>query len=182
VLYSPESTSAPFMIEQVPAFITAVKNAGPVIYAAVLIATSLLLFLPPGTVEAMGLEEFRSTYRTWLGVGWLSSASLLGVHAAAGAVRQVGAGWRRWRVHRRLHKALHDLTFDEKLLLRKFVVEGETTLYQSISDGVAQGLVAKTILFRSSNLSVPGTPGVVFPYNLQPYALRALSKNPSLLE
>lgn len=167
------------MIEQVPAFITAVKNAGPVIYAAVLIATSLLLFLPPGTVEAMGLEEFRSTYRVWLGVGWLFSASLLGVHAVAAVGRLVGAGWHRWRFGRRLREALRDLTLEEKRLLREFVVDGKNTLYRSISDGVAAGLVAKFIICRASNLSEPGG---LFPFNLQPYARTVLTKNLGLLE
>ena len=73
------------------------------------------------------------------------------------------------------------LTADEKQMLRPYIFAGENTVYESIYDGVANGLVAKRILYRASNLSVPGTPGVLFPFNLQPQARIELTKHPDFL-
>jgi hypothetical protein len=42
-------------------------------------------------------------------------------------------------------------------------------------DGVAMGLEAKKIIYRSSNISAPGG---TFPYNMQPYARKILNENP----
>jgi hypothetical protein len=39
------------------------------------------------------------------------------------------------------------------------------------------GLVAKGVVYRASQVSVPGQPGMQFPFNLQPYARKLLTKN-----
>jgi len=64
---------------------------------------------------------------------------------------------------------LSTLSMREKEFLRTYIDQDTDTRYANVSDGVVGGLTAKTIVFRSSNLGVPGTLQE-FPYNLQPWA------------
>lgn len=158
------------MLEWFGPFVTAIKNAGPLLYAAALIAALLLLFLPEPIVTQIGLTDFRVAYRRELGATLILSASLLAVQASFG-VGQFGKGlWKEWEFNRSARATLRELTAAEKEFLRPYIVDGQNTKYVSIYDGVANGLQAKGIIYRASQLSVPGTPGVLFPWNLQPYA------------
>jgi hypothetical protein len=63
-----------------PPILNAIKNAGPPIYTAALVATSLLLFLPDPVIAQLGLDGVRDTYRMALGLTFVGSASLVAVH------------------------------------------------------------------------------------------------------
>ncbi len=54
----------------------------------------------------------------------------------------------------------------------------KNTLNSSIQDGESRGLEAKKIVYRSSNV---GNLVTGFPYNLQDYMRRLLTKRPELL-
>lgn len=166
------------MLEWLGATISAVKNAGPSIYGAALISTLLLLFLPEEVIGQLGLTEFRHTNRTYAGLVLVVSASLLAVSLVSVALPSIRVQWETRKLNKTALQALRELTEDEKDFLRPFM-QGENTRYARVSDGVAQGLVAKTLVYRASNLSVPGGG---FPFNLQPYARRLLNDHPELLE
>ncbi|EGO95204.1 hypothetical protein APM_1967 [Acidiphilium sp. PM] len=70
------------------------------------------------------------------------------------------------------------LTEDEKLFLRPYIIDGANTRMANITNGVAGGLVAKGIIFRSSNV---GTVFSGFSYNLQPISRKILTGRPDLL-
>jgi len=84
-----------------------------------------------------------------------------------------------WRIEQSVRGTLSELTEDEKSFLRHYIVDGQNTKYAQISDGVAKGLQAKNVVFRASNVSVPGGS---FPFNLQPVARRILTKRRQLLD
>jgi len=74
---------------------------------------------------------------------------------------------------------LQSLTPAERSVLAEYIVFNKSTTQQLISDGVAQGLVHKTILYRSTILS---DEWLAFGYNLQPWASKMLRAQPELLE
>jgi superinfection exclusion protein B len=166
-------------LEWIGALITAVKNAGPPIYAAVLIATLLLLLLPDHVVAQIGLDEFVKSYRMYIGIGLIASASLLSVHILSAVASFLLEPLEAWRLNRTGLRTLQALTEAEKEFIRPYIRQGENTRYTSVSNGVAQGLVAKGLLYRASTLSIPGGQ---FPFNLQPYARALLQKQPTLLD
>jgi hypothetical protein len=159
--------------------LTKLKDAGPLIYAAVLIACLLLLFLPRYFITELGLDTFVKSYRMYVGVGVLASASLLSAHLIVFIANFVSEPLAAWRLDKIWLKTLAELTEAEKEFLRPYIASGQNTQYASISDGVPQGLQAKHLIFRASTLSIPGG---LFPYNLQPYARRLLKEHPHLLE
>jgi hypothetical protein len=81
--------------------------------------------------------------------------------------------------HRRWSKVLLDLTSEEKDLLRQFTVEGKTAVSAPISDPVVSTLTVKKVLVRTSNLGHPGS--MSFPFTLQPWARKVLTRNAKLL-
>jgi hypothetical protein len=167
------------VIESIAPIIIAVKKAGPPVYAAVLIACSLLLFLPDPVLARFGLAEFLQSYRTYVGVGFVASLSLLSVTVLSIVTSPILSTFEDWRFRRQGLRTLRELTNAEKEFLRPYIRAGENTHYAPISDGVAQGLVGKNLIYRASQVS---TSGMNFPYNLQPSARRLLTEHAELLD
>jgi hypothetical protein len=165
-------------MEWIGSVFSTVINGGWKLYLAVLIASSALLFLPDTTIAQLGLEEVRHTYRTQIGVAFVLSASLIAARLISVLWDILLSPWYHWRFNRVIFKTLTELTLAEKSFLAPFITAGQNTQYAEMYDGVAKGLEAKKILYRSSNISAPGG---AFPYNLQSYARKMLVDHPSLL-
>jgi hypothetical protein len=131
--------------------------------------------------EMYGLQVPDELQR-WSTAGVAFGLAVLVVSLASHAAQIVGTWLNEWRLRRRLRSTLTDLTKAEKEFLRPYILQNENTRHQSIYDGVANGLEAKGIIYRASNFSVPGTPGIPFPWNLQPGARTVLNKKRHLLE
>jgi hypothetical protein len=168
------------VLEAIGSIITSIKNAGPTIYGAVFTGTLLFLFLPDPILSQLGLSEFRQMYRMYAGLLSIGSACLLTMYPVNFVIGLCKESILDWRIYRHQLATLSELTDDEKEFLRPFIYAKQNTVHSEISDGVANGLQAKKIVYRSSNMSVPGS--IHFPYNLQPYARKILTKRPELLD
>jgi hypothetical protein len=168
------------MLETIGPLIAAIKNAGPPIYGAVFMATTLLLFLPDPIIMQLGLAEFKQLYRSYAGIALIASASLLSVYLLSALTSFASIYWEDWRLSRKGLKTLRELTNDEKNFLRPFIVDGNNTQYVELSDGIATGLAGKRLIYRASQVSVPGS--MEFAYNLQPFARRLLTRHRHLLD
>ena len=164
------------------ATLAAIKNAGPAVYAAAFIGSGLILFLPDNLLGALGLTEFKLDYRTYLGAAFLGSACLLAAHIIFATGPFLKDSIKRWRFNHGTRDFLKNLTADEKAFLRPYIIDGENTLYKSAYDGVANGLMNKAIVYRASQISVPGAPGLQMPFNLSPIVRKILMRNPHYLE
>ncbi len=134
------------------------------------------ILLPVRISDLLGITEIISSNRVILGF----SAILFSVYLISFLVYEYLSGHlTQWIIIKRVKKRLNHLTEDEKDALRPYIVENKRTAHFRMSDGIAGGLAAKNVLFRSSNL---GSLGEVFPYNIQDYAFDYLNKNRRLLE
>lgn len=129
-------------------------------------------------LRSLGLEDIKHSYRTYAGIALIVSASLLMVNFISGVVHLVLRPWRDRQFNRAVYKMLCELTEDEKNFLRPFIFGNENTVTSPINDGVAGGLAAKKIIYRSSNVSF----GLEWPYNLQPTPRKLLTAHPELLD
>ncbi|MDH2346645.1 super-infection exclusion protein B [Bradyrhizobium sp. SSUT77] len=168
-------------METIASVVLALLKSGLRIYVAVLIAASAALFLPAGLLETLGISEFRNAHRMELGFAFLASASLVTGHLLFAVGNLVSKPFRQRKFARDLRETLETLTYDEKMFLQPYIHGGENSNIASYADGVANGLVAKKILYRASNASIPGTI-LAFPFNMQPYARKDLMKHPELLD
>jgi len=165
-------------MELVGSLLTAIINGGWKLYLAAFIASAALLFFPESLVSALGLDEIRHTYRTYAGVILITSASLLAVNIISFIVRLMLKPWRDRQFNRAVYRTLSDLTQAEKDFLREFIFGHANTVSAPVNDGVAGGLQAKQIIYRSSNISY----GLEWPYNLQPIPRKLLNAHPELLD
>jgi hypothetical protein len=158
--------------------ISAIVAAGTAIYAAVFIASGLMLFLPIPLISHLGLDELVKTYRMYVGLAFVISASLLLVGLLSFVWSLFSTPYQNWLFERNGVRLMEELTEEEKAFLRPYILNDQNSRVAPINDGVAQGLAAKRIIYRSSNI---GHLFSGFPYNLQPYMRRLLTKRPELL-
>lgn len=159
---------------------TKLLEQSPKILFAILIAGVLFLIAPASVLGSMSLNDF--WLRPYIGIVTILAAALLITHGGAHLVDRVKANRAKKkeqeeRVRFQL-ETLRSLTPAEKRALQPFIKESKTSVGFSIADGVAGGLVAKKILYRSANASF----GYSFPHNLQPWAREHLRKQSELLE
>lgn len=151
--------------EVITAIVDLLKQAPKVFFAGGL-AGLFLLMAPNSIIGIFGLRDFRNQYLSWIGIATVLCISLLIAHFGS-FLYPVVVSWIRWR------RIMNDLTFEEKKVLRPYIVNDEPTQYFPYSDGVANGLQAKGILFRSSQLAAND---ISFAYNIQPWARRYLKR------
>jgi hypothetical protein len=140
----------------------------PKIFAGLLLPGIVVIFAPDWLIEKFGITQLRKEYVGYVGVGTLITAGLLVSHAAAFGYKWIltYVGW--WR-------AMSYLTSEEKRALKPYIVDDRATLGFDIGDGIANGLVAKGILYRPSSV---GTRFNSFDFNMQPWARKYLKRRP----
>lgn len=154
-------------------------KTSPVIFFGLTLATAIILFTNETLLAEIYLSDLKSEYKTSIGVVFIVSFSMLVAQIGQKLWSAIGASWRKRRNLKLYQKTLHDLTPEEKEYLAHYIKDEETTQYSPLDDGVAQGLEAKTIVYRASSLSMSG---LTFPFNLQPWAKDYLTANPHLLD
>jgi hypothetical protein len=171
------------MFEALTGFLSAAKGVTPVILAGIALATGIGLFADDQFITKLGLVDLRTQYRSQLGIVFISASSLLAAQAGAWiwqlSVGKIQRARRGRRELASLQDSLRFLTPEEQAYLVPFIHGQSNTLYFRIEDGIAGGLVAKRILYRSSNI---GHRLTGFAHNIQPWAKEYLDQHPDLLE
>ncbi len=166
-------------IETVTGLLATIRQTGPLVFLAVALASGIIIFAPIDFATTLGLIEFRNEYRSVLGATFLLSSALVVVNALYKIGMWVGKRARWHRNAKALNKHLEDLTAEERGYLVPYVLGDVTTQHFLIEDGIAGGLVAKNIIYRSSNVfGILQGPA----YNMQPWAKARLRDHPELLE
>lgn len=167
------------MIEYISGFFSVLKKLNPVFFLGLSIATGAVIFLPENTISIIGLDDFRSLNKGYIGGVFIIAVSLLIAQAVFWCLKSIVGIYKRKQVSKVQKDYLHNLTPDEKAYLKPFVIEEKNTQYFGIQDGIAGGLDAKGILYRSSNV---GNILAGIAYNMQPWAKKHLRDNLNLLE
>lgn len=138
-------------------------------FVATIVLCSLLL--SGETLDWLGLGSFR-----WIVAILFVLTLCIFVSQILAVVWKSFASCRRRRsiaAYRR--NRLHQLTYDEKLVLKGYI-DGQTrTQYLDINDGITAGLEAARIIYRASTIS---TGMFRFPYNITDAAWDYLNENP----
>lgn len=167
------------MLEHLATIASTLKSISPKAAAITAIACGILLALPPAMLSTLGLVNFVDSARPYLGAGLVTSVAILaalGLWWAGTQVLKITASKAALRVHR---NHLKELTPEERAYLLPYIEGQMNTLYFRLDDGIAMGLVAKEILFRSAPVGyeIRG-----WAHNMHPWARRHLSSNRHLLD
>jgi hypothetical protein len=159
---------------------TKLLEQSPKILFAILIAGLLFLMAPASVLGFMSLNDF--WLRPYIGIVTIVAASLLVMHGAGYLVDRVKEKRAKKREQEEWEKNVADtlssLTPAEKRALQPYILKNQNSQLFNYGNGVANGLVAKNILYIASQLGYWNN----FPYNLQPWAREYLAKHLELLQ
>jgi len=145
----------------------------------IFVFSALTLFASDYHAKVLGIEGFRGEYKLWIGVAFVISLSALVTNAIWSVVIFLKPWAKDWIFVQTHKKSLHSLTADEKDILRRFIIDGESTVYEDVNSGPINLLVNKNIAHRASTLSLRMAR---FAYILHPWARDYLEKNRRLLD
>lgn len=164
------------------AFLTKLLDAlklGVKQYLLVFIVTSIVLFSPKTFTDLVGLTEFVSTYRQFIGVAFLFSGAATLLSVVGKVYKSIKALVDSKKAMKIREERLHKLNHREKELLLYYFINDTNTQSLEYNDGTVRELESYRIITRTSRLSQHG---FYFPYNLNPWAREYLTKNPELLK
>ncbi len=133
---------------------------------AVFVSMSFLVFIPDAFYSRLGLLSFAAKYQGWFFLVWALCGAFLLVETIGWMINQ----------HKR-KKHLRNLSEDEKTTIARYLQNKTKTQILSDSDGTANGLVKKGILFMPSTGSKPHAT----PFNIEEWAWEYLNKNKNLV-
>lgn len=141
------------------------------------LASGFIIFAKSEWLQLLGLAELRAKYVPWIGGIFLLSTVLLLSHAVI-----TFSSWVRKRVSmkralKRAKQRLHNLTGEEREILRNYIGSGTKTQYLDMQSGVVNGMANDFIIYRSSNIGQLQE----WSYNIQPWAWDYLNERPELL-
>ena len=143
------------------------------------IVVALMLWGPDWFIDGLGLEKFIDEYRGFIGVAFLFFL----VAALTNTLHRLVQHALKKRQKRKLRvdaeRRLHDLTDEEKNVLRGYIHKGSRTQYLWVSDGVALGLVSACVISQAPEGSTTSRRRA---HNIQQWAWDYLREHPELLE
>lgn len=152
-------------------------------YAVVALASGLILGLKtyyPNILKSFAVTDMVEKYQALLFFAFLVSSVALLVSLISAVFEFWVESWISRKLLKNRIELLHHLSVQEREFLSRYIENNMSTQRADYSDGIANGLQAKKIVFRTSAVSEPG--GRVFPYNIQPWAMNYLQKHPELLQ
>ena len=167
------------MVAEVAKTILEILKLAPRFIVALGLAAGALLFANDQLIKRLGLSELVQKYRFALGLTLVLSVSLICVLIVLFFLNAIKRWWRKRRGEKHIIRRLHNLTEDEKQILRYYIAMNTRASSLKYDDGVVQGLVHNSIIYQSSSLGniVEG-----FPYNITDLAWDHLHENLHLLE
>lgn len=147
----------------------------PKVMIPVCMLCATVVFCPAPLLQQLGLGKLEAQYRPWFGFGFLGSALILLTHWFFSIKSTiVNIMYERHKARKRLHH----LTFEERIILQKYLYHGRRTINFGIDNGVVASLVVNGILFQSSGFgSIVGG----FAFDISDDVFQYLQKHPELL-
>jgi hypothetical protein len=142
------------------------------------LASGFLLFASDQFLKRIGLTEFVQKYRFALGLTLVISTALICVYVALSLLGSIRKSWRQRRFHKRIITRLHNLTEDEKQILRYYIFNNTRANMLRIENGVVQGLAGDGIIYQSASM---GSILEGFAHNIGDLAWDYLHLHPELL-
>ena len=146
---------------------------------ALLIINGLILWGPPGFLEALGLQPFINEYRNYLGVAFLLLLAATLPYPWEMGWNKGKKVWNEKRVTKLRIEQLQNLTPQEKAVLRDYIDKDSKSQELDAIDGVTVSLKQSQIIYQAANLSKWDTH---FAFNIQPWAWNYLKKNRDVLD
>lgn len=147
---------------------------------AISIICAILLFLKSDAIGILGLEEFRTENRTYIGIVFLISTALLASYPIKSLADWAKVWLRNYRQYRYGLDFLKKLSPEQKIIIQKFMDKNTRSMTLEFDDGNVKELATYGIIYlphRITRLEY----GRFTDYNMQPWAFDHLKKHPNLI-
>jgi hypothetical protein len=134
---------------------------------------ALILFLPGGIADQLGVTEIRKNFRGWIGLGTLAAFAFWWVQLIPRFQAKRGAKHFRERAFR----SLASLSAEEWLLVAYCLNRGQQTITLEIGHRAAGALTAKGIFVMASGANN----SLAWPYTMPSFLWDELRKNPQII-
>jgi hypothetical protein len=147
-------------------------------FVGLALASGILIFSSAQLLTHLGLVNFVSTYRPYLGAVFIFGISFTLVYCLS-SVFTVIQPWvtQTYNIHK-YKKRMYDLTPEEKKILSSYISRQTLSQPLDIRSGVVSSLVSAGIIYRATSV---GT-FTEFEFVIHPWARKFLKKYPHVLE
>lgn len=143
------------------------------------VASGILLFANNKFINILGIGNLLNDYRKYLGIVFLISSIFTINEILCFIIKKINKKYSRFISKKLSIKRLHNLTDEEKKILREYIYNQTRTCNFPVDNGLVTELEQYTIIYRSSNI---GNLRYGVAYNIQPWAWTYLNKHNDLLE
>ena len=146
-------------------------------FLPLLVVSAFGLFAPSYLLEQLGIAQWRTDGKFYLGSLFVVSLSVIFCHYFAMFINWV-LNW--YGFYRRLwigHARLKSLTADEQNIIRVYLEKNSKAQLLNAMNGIVMGLVEASIIYPS----VEEGEAHSFPFNIRNWAWIYLNKNPNLV-
>ena len=160
------------MIE-LPAFLkslTSLNKLPAKIVVFVCVASGLLLFLPASWLGKIRLGKFVEDFGQWIGATFFLSLVFLLILSASYVIRTLTVKRRLAKIREKVSEEMERLDRAELLVLREFIIQGQTAIKLPIDQPTVAGLIEKRILEQVGSYGQRNRFGLVFPVKLTRFA------------
>jgi len=137
----------------------------------------IVVGLPKSWREHLDYDDLINPYRSWVSLAGIVFCVYGSILLITDIKPWIKARWINWRFKKLAPKKLKGLANDEKMYMAEYIKNNASSLNFPISNGVINALQQKRIVYRGATFSVEDD---VFPYNVQPWVLKALDKDPDI--
>lgn len=167
------------MPEWLQNFFSLTREISSKVALPVCVTCLVVIFAPAYLPDVTGLKEFKQATSPWIGGILVISASALVTNFLWKISEIIKPVLQEKILIHRSKSGLNNITEEEKLILRKYIFDGEAYVSMPVSNGTINLLERKMVVSRASELSSHYTN---FHYILQPWAREYLEKNLNLIE
>ncbi len=158
---------------------SSIQKLAPKGFVALFLFCAAIKLLPAWALSALGISALSDEHSLVIGLGLLISGALIVSHSIFNTWEHFKPHFDGWVVMGKFRRHLSNLASDEKILLRRYLEQDQSTISFPINSGAATSLSAKKLIFRSSNIASHYTN---FPYTIQPGVREILENRPSILD
>lgn len=149
---------------------------------ALALASSMVLFLPDNIVVKIYMVDFRNKYGFAIGLLFLTSFSILAVTLIIGIYKYFRHKHFIKKFKASAKERLQKLDSYQKAIIYGLYIEDNHTSKLPIHDGAVKRLKQSMIIIETTNqYLVSDLNNAVFPYMLQPWAIKELQNDSELL-
>ncbi len=153
------------------------------ILIALAIATGLILFLPDNIANKLYMINFRNTYGFIIGIVFTISVSISVVYGIIILFKYCYGKYCKYKFMKNAIERLERLSSYQKFIIYDLYLEDNYTEELPLHDGAVRILEHNLMIGKATNqYFIDDLNNAVFPYMLQPWVVKNLNENQTLVE